>query len=224
MAGKSLIGILLPTEKTEMNAQSIKRFALSLLASSMLLAGCTVNGLTFGDFNLNRIVGSGVSKTESRPISGVTAVSSYGNVELIVERGETESLTVTADENILPYLTSDVSGGRLSLGTKYNTSITTFTGIVYRLTVKQLDILEVSGSSSTTVNGIAADRFSVKSTGSGNITVIGKATHQDVTLTGSGRYVADRLDSEIATVHLSGYYGNPTLNVATHGSGRTYHR
>ena len=120
-------------------------------------------------------------------------------------------------------------------------------GVVYRLTVKKLDGVEVAGSGSATVNGVAADRFSVKSTGSGSITVNGKATHQDVTLTGSGSYTADQLNSATASVRSFGsgsivvrvaeklegdlngsgsidYYGDPTVNVTIHGSGRTNHR
>ena len=227
-----------------MNTQPIKLLATTLLAGSLLLTSCSINGFTFGG---KPLFGSGVSMTESRPVNDVSSVSSYGSGDLIVEHGETEALTITADDNILPYLTSDVSGGHLSLGTKPNTSIMSLSGVVYRLTVKKLDGVEVAGSGSSTVNGVAADRFSVKSTGSGSITVNGKATHQDVTLTGSGSYTADQLNSATASVRSFGsgsivvrvaeklegdlngsgsidYYGDPTVNVTIHGSGRTNHR
>ena len=82
-----------------MNTQPIKLLATTLLAGSLLLTSCSIIGFSFGG---KPLFGSGVSMTESRPVNDVSSVSSYGSGNLIVEHGETEALTITADDNILP--------------------------------------------------------------------------------------------------------------------------
>ena len=51
-----------------------------------------------------------------------------GGAEVIVAGG-TESMTITADDNLMPYLTSDVRAGHLTLGMKGNTSSSTSTPV-----------------------------------------------------------------------------------------------
>src|SRR5215831_14013845 len=90
-------------------------FLTLTLGVILLMAGC--------DVLLNSIKGSGKSATESRNVSGFTSVEIDGSGALQVEQTGTESLTITADDNLLQYLTSEISGGRLKLGTKSGTSI-----------------------------------------------------------------------------------------------------
>src|SRR5580693_9215027 len=102
---------------------------LFAIALTLLAFGCGTNS----------IVGSGKQATEPRNISGFRAVEVKGSGQLTVEQTGMESLTITADDNLLPYLTSDVSGGRLTLGTKENAGISSSSPVLYRLTVKSLD-------------------------------------------------------------------------------------
>ena len=69
------------------------------------------------------IKGSGKVITEPRTVSGFNAVLLKGAGALTIEENGTESLTISADDNLLPYVTAEVSGGRLTLSTKDNTSI-----------------------------------------------------------------------------------------------------
>jgi Putative auto-transporter adhesin, head GIN domain len=205
----------------------------------------TIPGNSF--FNSNTVVGSGTAATETRNVSDFSAVVMYGSGQLIVDHGDVEALTITGDDNLLPYLTSDVQNGKLSLGTKPNTSITNRVQIVYHLTVKKLDAVESYGSGSADVNGVATDKLSVTTKGSGNVKVAGKVTTQEISLSGSGDYNAENLDSRQASVQASGsgsatvrvsdslnvqlngsgsvgYHGDPSLTKAVNGSGRVYKR
>jgi hypothetical protein len=57
--------------------------------------------------------------------TGFTKVELSGTGELRIEKTGTESLTISAEDNILPRLTSKVSGDTLILGTKPTTIVTT---------------------------------------------------------------------------------------------------
>jgi hypothetical protein len=74
------------------------RVAFALITVALLVTACSVTR------------GSGQLTTESRPVSGFTKVELSGTGELTIEQTGTESLTISAEDNILPRLTSEVSG------------------------------------------------------------------------------------------------------------------
>ncbi len=188
------------------------RVALALCIALLLLAACSTTR------------GSGQLATAQREVSGFTKVELAGQGELTIEQTGTESLTISAEDNLLPLLTSDVSGDTLVLGTKPNTSIVTTKPITYAVTVKNLDGLAVSGSGTMSAPKLATTELSSKISGSGTITVSGAATDQDLEISGSGQYQADGLTSKTVNARISGS-GNASvmatdvLDVQISGSG-----
>jgi hypothetical protein len=174
------------------------RAALALLTVVLLLAACSVTQ------------GSGQLATESRQVSGFTEVELTGFGELTIEQTGTESLTISADDNLLPRLTSEVSGDTLVLGEEPNTTIRTTKPITYSLTVKDLTGLAISGSGKISVPKLMATALSTKISGSGTITVNGTAVDQDLEISGSGRYQAEQLTSKTVQAQIS---GSGTANV-----------
>jgi Putative auto-transporter adhesin, head GIN domain len=168
------------------------RVALALLTVALLLGACSVTR------------GSGQLASESRPVTGFTKVELSGTGELTIERTGTESLAISAEDNILPLLTSEVSGDTLALGTKRNTEIVTTKPINYALTVKDLTGLTLSGSGNIRVSNLSTTELTTKISGSGTITASGTADDQDLDLSGSGRYQADQLASKTVNASISG--------------------
>jgi hypothetical protein len=82
-----------------------KHMVFLILVPSMLLAGCM----------FPEVQGSGNVVSETRTVSGFNSVELSGDGKLEIEQTGTESLTVTADDNILKLLKSEVSAGRLVL-------------------------------------------------------------------------------------------------------------
>jgi Putative auto-transporter adhesin, head GIN domain len=188
------------------------RIALALGLALLLLAGCSTTK------------GSGQLATTQREVSGFTKVELAGQGDLTVEQTGTESLTISAEDNLLPLLTSDVSGDTLVLGTKPNTSIVTTKAISYSLTVKDLNGLAVSGSGTISAPKLAATALSTEISGSGTITVKGAATDQDLEISGSGRYQAEELTSRTVKARISGsgkasVMATEVLDVQISGSG-----
>lgn len=171
-----------------------------------------------------RVVGSGRSTSESRAVSGFDEVALAGSGSLTITQTGTESLTIQADDNILPLLTSDVVGHRLTLGTKPNTSFETRTPITYRLTVKDLRGLSISGSGDATATGITTPSLTVSISGSGTVMLSGRAESQHVTISGSGEYRARDFATRTASVTVTGSGDaavncSETLDARVSGSG-----
>lgn len=192
-----------------------------------LLSGCTIGGLTV-------IQGSGNKTTETRQVSGFNAVELTGIGKLIVKQTGTESLTIEGDDNIVPKVTTQVSGNKLLIGMEEGITGTPKTPLVYNLTVKDIKSLalsgagdiqaddlkvsgfavQISGAGNATMNGLTADSLDAKLTGAGNFETNGTVPTQTVSISGVGSYNAGDLQSGIATVSVSGA-GSATVWVTT---------
>ncbi|MGI8814107.1 MAG: head GIN domain-containing protein [Pseudonocardia sp.] len=174
-------------------------------------------------------MGSGPQKTETRAVSGVSALQLNTSGDVQVSAGPTTSLTIEAPADVLPLLTSDVVGGTLELSIKDGTSVRTRNPIVYRLTVPKLDQIEVNGSGDVTFPDLATGTVRVAIDGSGTVTLGGTADRQEVEVSGSGNYIGDRLATKTAQTTISGS-GDVTLQVSDRleatvsGSGTVHYR
>lgn len=183
------------------------------------------------------VQGSGVTVTETRSVSGISGVSISGVGLLIIEQTGSESLTVTAEENILPLLTVEIVGDLLILGIQPNTQINTTQGIVYRLTVRELDRISLSGATQVEASGLDTSYLEVSLSGASAAVLAGTAQRQLVAVSGASRYDSAALSCRYATVDISGassavvrvsdrlegqvtgaavleYYGNPLVEVS----------
>lgn len=151
-----------------------------------------------------RVEGSGRVATESRAVRGVTGVSVSGLGRLTIGHADSESLTVTADDNILPYLTSRLDGGRLVLGVKRNARLHPHHEILYALAVRDLAGIEASGATQVEAEGIDREELAVRLSGAGRATVAGRVDRQRLRLSGGSRYLATDLASRVTAARLSG--------------------
>ena len=211
------------------------RIAKSALAMAL---ACLVGAC----FDGNSIKGSGNIKTESRSVSDFTGVEVSGSAKLVVEQGEREDLTISADDNLLQYLTADVEGSTLKLGTKGFTLIQSTAPILYTLQVKQLKTLGASGSVIVDAKGIRTDSLTVAVSGTGDISISGEAEAQKIAVSGTADYKAESFKTKDTSISISGsgkaviavssrldvevsgagdvrYIGNPTVTKNITGSG-----
>jgi hypothetical protein len=180
---------------------------------------------------------------ESRDVSGFEAVELREIGSLSIEQTGSESLTVEAEGDVLPKLTTKVVTDRLIIGPKPGTALHTATPINYKLNVKALNALDVSGSGEVDVEGIDTDRLVVTVGGAGSAKVGGRADEQEIDLSGSGAYRAENLESKQARIEVTGagsalvntsekldanvsgvgsveYLGDPTVERDVSGAGR----
>ena len=166
------------------------------LAFSLAATGCSLVG--------NVIVGSGVTKSEDRPIRDITEIHVGSAGTLTVKISDKESLTVKADDNILPLLKSEVAGGKLTLGLANNTSVQTKTPIDYIVEVKSLDGLHLSGATTAKVTGLDGKTLKVTLSGASKATLQGKVASLSLDASGASKIEAAELACKSARVHLSG--------------------
>jgi len=212
----------------------------TLIIGSLLLSACSVFG-----FNVTR--GSGTLTTQSRDVSSFDAVQINGAGELLIIQGETESLEIQAEDNIIDELTSDVQENTLVLGYRdsflRNTIIPT-ERITYTLTMTELsqvtingaasmdiDSLEtgslaliINGAGNISINQLLADNLNVEISGTTTIEIGGQTSQQTVTIDGAGNYRADDLQTSSTTININGLgnatvWATETLNISIDGGG-----
>lgn len=188
----------------------MRRTSLTLtsLLALVALSACTTT-------IVGGIRGSGNMETETRDVSGFSEIVVEGSGTVDVEVTGTESLTIEAEDNLLPRLTSDVEGGRLVLGV--SGSITTTRGIVYTITAASLEGIVITGSADVDSGPVTADGFTVEISGSGTVDLAElSATSLDVTIPGSGDMeVAGVVDDLEVTIPGSGTFRAEALEAAT---------
>ena len=151
--------------------------------------------------------------SEARDVSGFNEVELKGVGNLSLEQTGSESLTVEAEEDVLPKIRTEVENKRLIISPERNTSINTTKPINYKLTVKNLNTLEVSGSGNVEAEDINTDELAVTIGGAGDVEIRGSADSQEVEISGSGEYKAGDLESKEATIDVRGS-GLATVNVS----------
>lgn len=150
---------------------------------------------------------------ESRNVTGFEEVDLRGVGNLIIEQTRSESLTVEAEEDVLPKLRTEVINNHLIIGPKPNTTIHTTEPINYRLTVEDLSALKVLGSANVEAEGISTDRLAVTISGTGNVRMGGEADEQEINILGSGNYRAEDLESKEVKINVAGA-GSAIINVS----------
>jgi hypothetical protein len=193
-------------------------------------------------FNSERIRGSGKVVQGKRDVSGFHEVDFAGSGELSIQQGRQEALTVEADDNLLPYIRTEVEGGKLTIGFRRGVSVSASSPLRFTLSVRDLDALEISGSGKThtgplhssdfrlhvsgsgemRIGSLDADTLDASISGSGSIELPGKIGRQQIHISGSGSFDGADLQSQSADISISGS-GNATLyareNLTAHISG-----
>jgi hypothetical protein len=129
-------------------------------------------------------------------------ISLSGQYSGTITVGEPETIKVTTDSNIQPYIKATVKYGRLSI--KSERSVSSSDNVVIDVALQELNKLDMSGSSHIIVNGELASNLSSSISGSGSIDLSSLTTEQfDVSISGSGNYIA-KGEVETLEVDISG--------------------
>jgi hypothetical protein len=202
---------------------------ISIILSLLLtLNGAAANTATFSQDCEH---GNGKTKTESRELSEFDILEVSGAFDIKVTAGRNrQTVRITADENILPLITTALQGDKLTIYP--GKPICTEMAIIVEINVANLNALVSSGSDKVKVEGLNTSKFSVTMSGSSEVELAGKANTLDAGISGAGNLNAKDLITEetglnisgsgAATVHASeklqveivgvadvNYYGNP---------------
>ncbi|MDI6643773.1 MAG: head GIN domain-containing protein [Methanobacteriaceae archaeon] len=177
--------------------------------------------------------GSGNVVKEVRNVSGFNQISVDGNINVILKQGNAESVEVEAEDNIISNIKTQVTGNKLNIQQEGTSMIWPSKPINVYVTVKDINSIEVSGSSkvkgtdidtddlnlsisgsgTVEIENLTAKQLKAKISGAGNIELSGVVAKQELTIEGSGDYKARDLKTEDAVVTINGA-GNADVNTS----------
>lgn len=192
------------------------------------------------------VYGSGIISKKEQKIKDIHSLKVQGFLKVIITQSDEESLTVQADDNIIPLIKIKTLENNLSIKTKgrFNTK----NPIICFLKVKEIEAIEQSGSTeidfiskkskkftinasgnSTIIGDIDAQLIELKAKGRASIILKGKVETQIITGSGSIDYNAQNLISENAIIRLNGcstaiVQVNKKITSSLRGLGKIYYK
>ena len=161
-----------------------------------------------------KIEGSGVMKTEVRKVEPFTSIvlTDVESSLLVIEHTGEESLTITAEENLLAMFTSEVKHGVLYLTFKKGNS---FHGKrpTYKVTVKDLRHIHVQGGVVIEASKLESEKLSILIEGAAGGNLSGRVDDLTIEIKGAGWISAGELKARRAKVSVQGA-GQVTVNAS----------
>jgi len=198
-----------------------------------ILLALSVTTLASAQWPWSKIDGNGNKVKQTRSVGRYTAVASSGFWDVMIAYGESNSIEIEGDENLLEYIETKVEGNTLSIDSKKHFNLRSKNRIVVYVTLTRMtgvslsgsgDIIgkgkfrndgtttfHVSGSGSIKIDLDKVDAAEVGISGSGGIRLTGSASSVDARISGSGNIDCSDLISDNATARVSGS-GNIKLN------------
>ncbi len=211
---------------------------IALALAAVLLTGCGVTVVN----------GSGKSITQIRPVANFQKVALEGMGDISITQSGTESLTIEAEDNVMPLIKTEVKNGILTIRfdqKDWKDVIRPTKPIKFALGIKTLTGIELSGAGNIQAPGLKATAFAIKIsgagtvkvdkletselttsiTGLGNVELSGTITKQTVDLSGAGQYLAGNAAGKAAKITLSGggnatVWATESLDVTINGAGQ----
>lgn len=182
-------------------------------------------GLSF-DFN-GSVPGSGKIVTQTRDVSGFLAVDISYPADVTIIQGQTESVTIEADDNVLPQLRTRLDMGTLHIEngeSVWSARVNPSRPVKITINVKDLHSLNFSSAGTIHVSNLQTDDLSMNLSGAGTITfdnvnlrslgcnlsgvgsvkVGGVADNLKLNISGLGSFDGVDLFNKSANVHVSG--------------------
>lgn len=156
-----------------------------------------------GPQDVDSILGSGVVVTEIREVGSFDGITISGEGTVVVVQADVPSVTVRSDDNLLPLITTEVSGSTLFLGKAPNApDLDPTDGVHVQIDAPFVSAIGITGAGSISVSDLTAERLLIRLAGTGNIDVTGlDATMLNVDGSGVGSItVAGRTNSQVVMV------------------------
>jgi len=185
--------------------------------------------------------GSGTLVEQNREVGQFTKVNNSASINIVVAKGTSQKVEVSADDNIINEVKTSVENGALKVGLGAGNYIDVT--ITVSITVSNLEGLENTGSGNVNASGLEnLAELNIDNEGSGNITLSGSGNTLSIRNSGSGNYRGFGFVVNTCTVTNSGsgsceincidtlsgsnsgsgsvfYQGSPSVEITNTGSG-----
>ena len=177
---------------------------------------------------------------QARTVPAFTSIDNSGPVSIVVNVGQPQSVVVSAPDQYLATLRTDVSGGVLHISLKDH-AFHNVPEMKVTVNVPSLTKYALSGAGGATLNHVTGDTFGIDCSGAGTVRADGNVRSLALDVSGVGSIDAQHLVAQTAEASVSGvgslkvyasdslvavlsgvgsltYYGHPR-NVTKHSSG-----
>lgn len=165
-------------------------FAVLLFAAT----GC------IDDFTIR---GNGIAATQGRLVPVFDKVKSSGDFQVHITKGNELEVVINAEENLLPYIETSVSGNTLLIDIPGLHNVRNRLPMNVYITVPTLAGVKQSGSGNITTDYFSTDKMELFISGSGSISTAVDANIVDATISGSG-WMKIAGDSNQSNLSISG--------------------
>ena len=153
------------------------------------------------------IKGNGQVKTETRQVTTFSSLASLGSMNVEISYGSSNSITIEADENLLPYIETTVEGGKLTIKPKKNVNLRSSVKMIVHVSMTKISSLQLSGSGNMNGEGSFTndDKTDVSVSGSGNLNLnFDSFKDLDIAVSGSGNITLKGNATDNLSAHISG--------------------
>jgi hypothetical protein len=168
------------------------------------------------------IRGNGRITTDQRTVTAFSEIEAEGAFE-IEWRSGAPALSITTDENLLPYIENRNIGNRLRLHSRDRIRPTHGVKIVVSSPTRSA--ARLTGATRLTANQLSGAKFAVESTGAARVTLEGKIDDLIADMTGASELNAKSLQTKTAEISTTGAADadiavSDTLRVSITGAGK----
>jgi hypothetical protein len=187
---------------------------LAFISLMLMLGGCHWKG--------NSVTGSGTMKLEKRTVPAFVAVDISGAFDVEIVAQKEQSLEIEGDDNLLPLIRTEVKNGVLDIST--DEGFSTKHKLRVRISVPNLDAINLSGASDIVASNIKSEDFKIDSSGASTIQISGETKTLDVEMSGASELDAREFIAQKVSVNSSGasnaeVYASEDLRVDSSGAG-----
>lgn len=191
------------------------------------------------------MTGSGKRETQKREIAPFTSISTEGAFHIQIVCQKELGLEVEGDDNVLPLVSTQVSGNVLRLSNTGNYSVSE--PVIFKITVPNIEGISVNGAGKIEISGVKNDKLEIDANGAPAINVSGSTQVIDINTNGAAKIDTHNLRATRATVDSKGvskvdlgisdqldvtvsgpssvtYRGDPVVNKTIHGPGKVEKR
>lgn len=161
--------------------------------------------------NGKKVKGNGNVVTVTRTTSDYDAIGVGGSFDVILVKGSEGKITIEGEENIIPYIETEVRGNTLKIKYQKNTNIKTTRKLTITVPYENIDAVSLGGSGNITSKGtLKVNDLKASLGGSGNISLNVDADEVTANIGGSGN------------IRLEGISKDFTCSIAGSGSIKAY--
>ena len=203
--------------------------------------------INIGDDFGGAVKGSGVIKSETRKLADFETVAVEYPAKVTIKQGASNSIVITADDNLLKQISTNIEDGVLNIGNKennWNDRVKPTETVEIVITLKDVskvifpsagtlhvqdlktDSLEVviGGAGEVFLAGLEVNSLDITLSGAGSVTADGKTKSLDMLISGFGDFGGGKLQSQDANIRITGagsatVWAEDTLNATISGAG-----